>query len=321
MSGPERILRVLVPAHHDPGRHPCSRLDRLGPLVDCLTSLLDATDHWRSAGGRAFDDVGIVLVDDGSPVPLSTLLPDHLRKAVDVHPLDTRRGQGAALNAALAAKRTASAYAFTDSDCVVAPDWISRIDTLAARDDGTDGTAGPPWPHLPAGGGRARWLTGQETALVRHCTERAVREGVPARLDCRNVWLRASTVDRVGRGSFFPEDAGAALSGMTSRKLTDAGVRLGFDPGLQVRHAALTSVRAQAVTYFSRGATSDLGEHYARGHPSLWRAFTGEYARRHLLDPVRARVAPAYVLLAHGSYWCGLGWRRLQHRPARVPVE
>jgi len=24
---------------------------------------------------------------------------------------------------------------------------------------------------------------------------------------------------------------------------------------------------------------------------------------------VRAGVSPAYVLLAHGAYWCGLAWR------------
>jgi hypothetical protein len=308
---PERVLRVLVPAHHDAGRCAWSRLDRLQALVDCLDSILAAAEHWRERGGATFDEVGIVLVDDGSPRPLSELLRPDLRKAVDVLRLDTRHGQGAALNAALAGRAPAAAYAITDSDCVVAEDWITRIAGLAGREDGTDGTAGPPWPHREAHSRRGRWLTAGETALVRYCTERAAREGT-TRLDCRNVWLRG---DAVGR-DLFPEDAGAALSGMTSRKLADAGVRLGFDPGLRVRHAPLTSVRAQLVTYFSRGATSDLATHYARGHASLRQAFVRTYAARHFRDPIRAGVSPAYVLLAHGAYWCGLA-RRSTRRSGR----
>ena len=140
--------------------------------------------------GLAFDDVRIVLVDDGSPTELATLLPPDAVTSVDVLRLDTRRGQGAALNAALKTHR-ASAYAFTDSDCVVAPDWITTIDKLAATDDGTDGAAGPPWPHRRRRRSRkAAWLTRHETALIQHCTSRALRHGsdrsprLPQRAGC-----------------------------------------------------------------------------------------------------------------------------------------
>ena len=310
-SDPARLV-VIVPAHHDAGRHVWSRLDRLRPLVDCLRSLRVAVEQWRSTGtGLAFDDVRIVLVDDGSPTELATLLPPDVVTAVDVLRLDIRRGQGAALNAALEAHR-ASAYAFTDSDCVVAPDWITTIEKLAATDDGTDGAAGPPWPHRRARTRKAAWLTRHETALIQHCTTRALRHGSTARLDCRNAWLRAGVAGTLGRAAFFPEDAGAALSGMTSRLLESAGVRLGFDPGLVVRHEPVSSVRAQASTYFRRGATSDLDRHYAAGYRSLAHAFAARYARRHFVEPVRAGVSPAYVLLAHGAYWCGLARRRLR---------
>ncbi len=295
-----------MPAHHDAGRRSWSRLDRLRPLVDCLRSLDAAAVQWRSGAGLAFDDVRIVLVDDGSPTALAKLLPPDLLTAVDVLRIDTCGGQGAALNAALRA-HPAGAYAFTDSDCVVAPDWITTIDKLAAIDDGSDGVAGPPWPHRRALTRKAAWLTRHETALIRHCTSRALAQGSTARLDCRNVWLRA---DGLGRAGVFPEDAGAALSGMTSRLMETAGVRVGFDPGLVVHHEPVTSIRAQASTYFRRGATSDLDRNYAAGHRSLARAFTATYLRRHFVDPVRAGVSPAYVLLAHGAYWCGLAWRR-----------
>jgi hypothetical protein len=98
--------------------------------------------------------------------------------SVDVLRLDARRGQGAALNAALTTHR-ASAYAFTDSDCVVAPDWITTIDKLAATDDGTDGgsraaLAPPPAPHPegsladPAGDRPDRALYEPRAAARRH---------------------------------------------------------------------------------------------------------------------------------------------------------
>jgi Glycosyl transferase family 2 len=308
-----RTLVVIVPAHHDAGRHSWSRLDRLRPLIDCLRSLRAAAEQWRAGTGLAFDEVRIVLVDDGSPVELATLLPPDVAASVDVLRLDTCRGQGAALNAALRAY-PAGAYAFTDSDCVVAADWITTIEKLAATDDGSDGAAGPPWPHRRPRSRKAAWLTRQETALIRHCTDRALRHGATARLDCRNAWLRAGVAGKLGRRDFFPEDAGAALSGMTSRLLESAGVRLGFDPGLVVRHQPVTSVRAQGSTYFRRGATSDLDRHYAAGHRSLAHAFTGTYFGRHFVEPVRAGVSPAYVLLAHGAYWCGLAWHRRTHR-------
>jgi Glycosyl transferase family 2 len=302
-----RALVVVVPAHHDADRFAWSRLDRFRPLIECLRSVRAAVERWRAeTAPLAFDDVLIVLVDDGSPRELATLLPHDVVEAVDVLRLDVRRGQGAALNAALR-KYKASAYAFTDSDCVVDEDWIATIDELAA--DEADGTAGPPWRHGEARSAKARWLTAQETALVRHCTRQARRDGVEARLDCRNVWLSAGVADKMGRVDFFPEDAGAALSGVTSRLFDAAEVRLGFDERLVVRHEPLTSVRAQALTYFRRGGTSDLARHYAAGHRSLAQAFVTTYARRHFVEPIKAGVSPAYVVLAHGAYWCGLAWR------------
>jgi hypothetical protein len=298
-------LVVIVPAHHDGSRRSWSRLDRLRPLVDCLRSLDAAAVQWRSGVGLAFDDVRIVLVDDGSPTALAGLLPPDVLTAVEVLRLDTRDGQGGALNAALRAY-PAGAYAFTDSDCVVAADWITTIDKLAAIDDGSDGGAGPPWPHGRALTRKAAWLTRNEAALIRHCTDRALARGSTARLDCRNAWLRSGVAGKLGRPDFFPEDAGAALSGMTSRLMESAGVRLGFDHGLVVHHEPVTSIRAQASTYFRRGATSDLDRHYAAGHRSLAHAFGATYLRRHFVEPARAGVSPAYVLLAHGAYWYGL---------------
>ena len=263
----------------------------------------------------------IVLVDDGSPTELATLLPPDAvtvgRRAAARHP--PRPGRRPERRAEDPPRP--SAYAFTDSDCVVAPDWITTIDKLAATDDGTDGAAGPPWPHR-----RRRDPEGGLADPARDRADPALHEpraghGSTARLDCRNAWLRAGVAGKLGREDFFPEDAGAALSGMTSRLMESAGVRLGFDPGLVVRHQPVTSVRAQASTYFRRGATSDLDRHYAAGYRSLAHAFTATYLRRHFVEPARAGVSPAYVLLAHGAYWCGLAWHRTRRAAGRTSQD
>jgi glycosyltransferase involved in cell wall biosynthesis len=146
---PARLV-VIVPAHHDAGRHAWARLDRLRSLVDCLRSLRAAVDQWRAGTGLAFDDVRIVLVDDGSPAELATLLPPDAVTSVDVLRLDTRRGQGAALNAALKTYR-AGAYAFTDSDCVVAPTGSPR--STSSPPPTTAPTAPPGRPGRTAGPG------------------------------------------------------------------------------------------------------------------------------------------------------------------------
>ena len=313
----DRVLLVVVPAHHDADRHRWSRLDRKRPLTDCLESLITSAGKWRANGSTVvFDRVQILLVDDGSPKPLATVLPYSVLESITVERLGRRRGQGAALNHAFATY-DATAYAITDSDCVVAESWLTTIATLAESADDTDGTAGPPWHHQKCGSRKAKWLTEQETRLVRHCTERAGRHD-ETRLDCRNVWIRGDVVEKIGRESFFPEDAGAALSGMTSRMLSASGVKLGFSTAMSVEHESLRSVRAQVLTYFSRGATSDLCQHYLAGHRSLRRAFLGIYLRRHFLEPARAGVNPFYVLLAHGAYWCGLFRRRLHWRRHRA---
>lgn len=298
-------LAVIVPVHSDPSRPGRDRLDRLQELVACLDSLVVA----RSTGaiGRVVERVTLVVVDDGSPQPVAGLLPSAIRDQVRVVRLGRRLGQGAALNRAVEVV-PADVYAFTDSDCVVAGNWIEAIDRGAELCGDVIGAAGPPWRHLSAPGRLGRWLTANESLLVETMFSRDLDAfGTTARLDCRNLWLRADAM----KPGWFPEDAGAALSGVSSRLVRDRGERLRFDPTLVVHHAPLTSVSGQALTYYRRGATSDLGRHYATDDESLLAAFARTYVRRHFLDPIHAGVHPGYVGLAHGAYWVGLARRRL----------
>jgi glycosyltransferase involved in cell wall biosynthesis len=307
-------LAVVVPVHHARGSGRWQRLDRLAGLVVCLRSLLRAREVLRAGGRSALGEVTLVLVDDGSPEPVGPALPADVRAGVRVERVPVRRGQGAALNRAVRAVG-AAAYALTDSDCQVAEDWLVVIEReyLAATGcGGVLGSAGPPWRHRPGDTRWSRWLTDQEGRLAQACFLRDAdpRTGTIARLDCRNVWLRCEVV---AGGDWFPEDAGAALSGVLSHRLAASGRWLRFAPEMVVRHAAVSSARAQVRTYFLRGTTRELRDAYAAGHRSLPAAFARTYARRHFVEPVRSGVHPGYVALAHGAYWLGLAGGRLRH--------
>jgi hypothetical protein len=306
-------LVVVVPVHHAPGSGRWRRLDRLADLVACLRSLLRAREVLWAGGRSALGDVTVILVDDGSPEPVGPALPADVQEGVRVERVPVRRGQGAALNWAIRTVR-AAAYALTDSDCQVAEDWLVVIEReylAVARSGDLLGSAGPPWQHRRGATRWSRWLTEQEGRLARGCFVREVdpRAGTVARLDCRNVWLRCEVV---AGGGWFPEHAGAALSGVVSHRLAAGGRRLRFTPDMVVRHAPVPSAWAQARTYFLRGATRELGDAYATGHRSLPAAFARTYAHRHFIEPVRWGVHPAYVALAHGAYWLGLAAGRLR---------
>jgi len=290
----------------------------MADLVACLRSLLRAREVLRAGGRSVLGEVTVVVVDDGSPEPVGPTLPADVRAGVWVERVPVRRGQGAALNRAVRAVRGA-AYAVTDSDCQVAEDWLLVIEReylAVGASDGVLGSAGPPWRHRSGATRWSRWLTEQEGRLVRACFLRDVDPcaGTLARLDCRNLWVRCEVV---AGGDWFPEDAGAAVSGVLSHRLAAGGQRLRFAPDMVVWHAPAPSARAQARTYFCRGATRELGDAYAAGHRSLPAAFVRGYARRHFVEPVRSGVHPAYVALAHGAYWLGLAGGRLRARTGR----
>jgi glycosyltransferase involved in cell wall biosynthesis len=220
--------------------------------------------------------------------------------------LPSHAGQGAALNHAID-MFPADVYAFTDSDCVVADNWIQAIDLGAAHLDDTVGTCGPPWRHLQASTRLGRWLTDNESRLVETCFRPLIDvDERTTRLDCRNLWLRGDQV----KPGWFPEDAGAALSRTVSRLVAERGEHLRFDPSLTVFHAPILSVVTQALTYYQRGRTSDLSKHYAAGHRNLAVALARTYWRRHFVQPVSSGVHPTYVALVHGAYWAGLARRR-----------
>ena len=90
-------------------------------LARCLAALAEL-DYPR-------DRVEVLVVDDGSPMPLDRVVaPFHDRLALTLLS-QARAGPGAARNTG-AARAKGAFVAFTDDDCIVSPDWLRA---LAAR--------------------------------------------------------------------------------------------------------------------------------------------------------------------------------------------
>jgi GT2 family glycosyltransferase len=101
---------VVVPTHARPRQ-----------LAACLDALA------RLAYPR--DRLEVVVVDDGGPVPLEQVV-DSVRDRLDVTLTRQRRSGPAAARNVGARLASGELVAFTDDDCIPAPDWLRR---LAAR--------------------------------------------------------------------------------------------------------------------------------------------------------------------------------------------
>ena len=185
------LLRGVVDGEPLPAGEPA--VDRLMHRLRAAGLLLApapaATDHEgvtvvipaRSAAGPIRDllgtlpaDLPVVLVDDGSPVPLAPLAAE--RPGLTVLRHERSRGPAAARNAGAAAARTPW-IAFLDADTIPDPRWIDRLkaqiaETSATIDDGARGAgaggpvvlAAPQIVPLP-GSGSGGWFEQRVCAL------------------------------------------------------------------------------------------------------------------------------------------------------------
>jgi glycosyltransferase involved in cell wall biosynthesis len=135
--------------------------------------------------------------------------------------LPERLGPGAARNAA-ALQALGEWIAFTEDDCVPAPDWLARAEARIEADPEIDALEGE--TVTPAG------------SPVRR------REGSLPNYLPTNLFIRRELFDRIGgycdrffdakRGIYFREDSDLGFT------LEEAGARITFDPGIRVTHPA-----------------------------------------------------------------------------------
>jgi glycosyltransferase involved in cell wall biosynthesis len=193
-------VAVVVPVHDDAVR-----------LARCLAALAAQTHRAEE----------VLVVDDGSREPVRA--PDGVRV---LRAGATSRGSYAARNAGVAATR-ADVVAFTDADCLPAPDWLER--GLAAL-DGADRVAGPvevvPRGRRPG----AVELYDARTAFPQEHFVRAWGFGATA-----NLLVRRAVLDAVGPFDVRLRSGGDADWG---QRATAAGFGLRYAPDVVVRHPA-----------------------------------------------------------------------------------
>ncbi|OWJ84026.1 glycosyltransferase [Haematobacter missouriensis] len=110
-DGTTSDLAVIIPHYNDTRR-----------LRRCLEAL----------GRQDLTGVEVVVVDNGSTEPLSTIREDHpFARFVT----EAEKGAGPARNRGVTETR-ASVIAFLDADCLPADDWIARARATGGRNDG-----------------------------------------------------------------------------------------------------------------------------------------------------------------------------------------
>jgi glycosyltransferase involved in cell wall biosynthesis len=307
MNTLEATLAVVLPVKLSGNRREC--------LARCLESLLRARQS-STRWGR----VVLVVVDDGSEPPLSESLPAKLLREIRLVTNRRSPGQAGALNHALR-ETPADVYAFTDSDCVVAPNWIEVLAEEYAAEPAPPALAGPNWIHLPARGLRARWLTRQESHLGRFNFEKYVDASKHcSRFDCRNFSIRRAYLDELvpDGAPFFVEGAGPSVSGLTSLRWRPAFERAANSPlfcaRLGVSHEPVTGMATQVGRYFRWGWLGAYSTYYREGDAGLFMAFARRHFRRHFIAPVIAGVSPWYVWAVHAAYWLGIAFENVRAR-------
>ena len=245
--------------------------------LDSLLASLDAQTH------RSFR---VTVVDQNDDDRLEQVLAAH--PGLDAVRLRSVRGLSRARNAALPSL-TADVVAFPDDDCVYAPDLLARVAERFAADPGLDGL-----------GGRPAAADGRTTGRWPSRAQRIRPETVFHTVISHTVFLRRSTVDRVGGfderlglGSGTPWSSGEEID-LLVRALR-AGARVEYDPGLVITHPVKTPSPEERVALGRRDGGSLGYVLAANRYPAgtilrlLVRPLVASVAFAVLLDRTRAR--------------------------------
>jgi GT2 family glycosyltransferase len=235
-------------------------MDRPDALARCLRALRACTPQ----------PAQIVVVDQGSD-PVAPEGAEYVRM--------TERGVSRGRNRGARASRH-ELLAFTDDDCIPAPEWIGAL--LRGFEGGADGVTGRVLP-LPGEGGVAvssRTSTVRRTFSGRGQTPWDIGTG-------GNLSLRRSAFDAVGG---FDEALGPGTPARAAEdvdllyRLANAGFTLQYEPDAVVYHELKTRRSRVGGRYgYGFGLGAFLGRHVANGDKharTLRRRYAASLARR-----------------------------------------
>jgi GT2 family glycosyltransferase len=242
------LISVVVAAH--------ARADRLRTLLSAL----------------APQDCEVIVVADGASADVHAVLETAGVRALR---LDPGRGPAAARNAGWRAAET-ELIAFTDDDCVPAPDWVAALTAAAGDGAAVQGRVEP----LPAE--RERLGPFARTLVV---------EGAGPFFQTANMLYPRAVLERLGGfDEIFPAPAGEDTDlGWRAR---DAGVEIRYAPDALVWHAVHEPGWRGLVRDAPRWGSA---VHLVRKHPGI----RAHFHHRYFWKPAHERLllAAAGLLL------------------------
>ncbi len=272
-------------------------------IEDCTRHLL-AQDHPREA-------TQIIMVDNNSGDRSAAIVERYAGEGV-VLLREPKQGAYAARNRGVA-RADGDIIAFTDPDCLPAPDWLRTVDRALA-DPGTDIVLGS---HLPGGESFLLALMvgymNERSRYVLSSDDRELYYGYT-----NNMAVRARLFDELGP---FRERRRGADTLFVQRYLEShpcAGVL--YHPGMRVRHLELESVRQLYRKFFIYARSRKRYRPIARVRPltNRERVVVFRDAARNL-DSSIPETLVAFLLLAVGAGFWYLG--DLVTPAARAPEE
>lgn len=242
----------------------------------------------------------IVVVDDGSTDDTSLLLaslvppPGVLVRCIH----QARRGPAAARNRGLHVA-SGAIVAFTDDDCVVAPNWVASIEAAFAQPDPPAGVGGAlrslPSAHFV--GRFQAWAAADAQA----CEDAS---GILWLNAANAAFTRQALLAVGGFDETFVRPGGEEVD--LCRRLRAAGFRLGHCPATVVHYAHRETLLGMFATYFQYGRGQRIGQRVLGTPPatigsrapaaSAWRRLARRWARRDS-PPVHLLQRLAYFTL------------------------
>lgn len=241
----QRVYRGPVPAPPDPA-------PRISVVICAYNAERTMVDCLEGLQRLRYPNHELIVVDDGSTDATAAIARRYANVRLIAH---ENRGLSAARNTGIAAA-TGELVAFTDSDCVVDPDWLTYLANSFANPD-IAAVGGPNLPPAEEGrtaacvaaapGGPTHVLLDDETA-----------EHIPG---C-NMAFRREALRRID--GFDPRFRAAGDDVDLCWRLQDAGLRIGFSPAAMVWHYRRNTVRAYLGQQRGYGAAEAL---LAQKHP------------------------------------------------------
>ncbi|GBD25089.1 Putative mycofactocin biosynthesis glycosyltransferase MftF [bacterium HR30] len=174
----------------------------------------------------------VIVVNDGSTDGTEAIARRYPEFRLLSQP---NKGLSAARNAGLEAAR-GEIVAYTDSDCVADPDWLTYLAYKFASSDFA-GVGGPNLPP-PEDSATAAYVAAAPGGPTHVLLDDEVAEHIPG---C-NMAFRKSALEHIG--GFDPVHRAAGDDVDVCWRLQDAGYRIGFSPAAQVWHFRRNTIRA-----------------------------------------------------------------------------